>query len=338
MKQWIFIVFLSITTAFSCNKEKVNTPAEETPESENIVKPSGIFSSSGASTVSVINHSATRGVLIRASWKQLEPTEGNFDFSAIDKQIKSIKDNNKKYSLGILAGGIGSPEWLISGKGIQCFNYLFRGDPYKLPPIWDTAVQSYLGKLADKLAEIYGNDSSLVLVYIPQMTANGIEGHMNGFDQTAFSGAGYNENKWIEASVKNAKKFALAFRKKALAFEVHDLFGSSAPASAILNSLWSDPELDHRVGAAMWWISGKDSYQPGLLTILKNFPGDIYCQVIDRSDNAAKFPEEDYSKVFEQAKILKARYIEPWEYEFSTDKWDHVFQDFNVYADGLKKY
>lgn len=199
-------------------------------------------------------------------------------------------------------------------------------------------VTTYLGKLADKLAEKYNNDTSLLLVYIPQMTANGIEGHLNGFNQTSFAGAGYTETKWIDASIKNAKTFALAFNKKALAFEVHDLFNSSTPASSIINSLWADNTLNHRVGAAMWWISGKEDYQPNLITFLKNFPGDIYCQLIGRSDETTRFPPEGYQKVFEQAKQIKARYIEPWEYEFSINIWNAVFADFNQYADNLKKY
>ena len=128
-----------------------------------------------------------------------------------------------------------------------------------------------MGKFADKLAEKYNNDISLLLVYIPQMTAKGNEGHLYGFNQTAFAAAGYTESKWIDASLKNAKRFALAFNKKALAFEVHDLFNSSAPASSIINSLWADNTLNRRVGAAMWWISGKEDYQPNLITVLENW-------------------------------------------------------------------
>ncbi len=170
------------------------------------------------------------------------------------------------------------------------------------------------------------------------MTANGVEGHLNGFNQSAFTSAGYTETKWVDASLQNAKKFATAFSKKALAFEVHDLFNSSNPAAAIITNLWNDNTLNKRVGAAMWWISGNNTYQPNLITILENFPGDIYCQVIDRSDNTASFPSGDYTKVFEQAKRIRARYIEPWDFEFGISNWNTTFQNFNQYADTLKKY
>ncbi|MCP9768920.1 hypothetical protein EGI22_13455 [Lacihabitans sp. LS3-19] len=333
MKKLLF-TFLAISLFTSCKKKEVESEIS-TPSIE---KPKGIFSSAGSTSNVVLSHPEVRGVLIRSFWKDIETSEGSFDFSSIDKQIDAIKAKGKKYSLSILAGGIGSPDWLISQKKAPFFDYNFRGLPYKLPLIWDNSVQEYLGKLADKLGEKYNNDASLLLVYIPQMTANGVEGHLNGFNQSAFAAAGYTETKWIDASLKNAKKFANAFSKKALAIEVHELFYSSIPASAIITDLWNDKSLNHRVGAAMWWISGNTTYQTNLITVLENYPGDIYCQVIARSDNTSSFPNGDYTKVFEQAKRIKARYIEPWDYEFNISNWDNTFRDFNLYADELKKY
>ncbi|MGC4101055.1 beta-galactosidase [Ferruginibacter sp.] len=329
----LFVSFLSCKkNSGSSSDTSPVTPAATT------VKPSGVFSASGSTAATVLNNNNNRGVLIRAYWKDIETSEGNFNFTALDNQVNAIKAKNKKYSLGVLAGGIGSPAWLITQKNAPYFDYTFQGQPYKLPLIWSDTVLTYLGKLADKLAEHYNNDTSLVLVYIPQMTANGIEGHLNGFNQTNFTNAGYTETKWINASVQNAKKFATAFSKKALAFEVHDLFNSSTPASSIINSLWNDNTLGQRVGAAMWWISGGTTYQPNIITLLKNFPGDIYCQVIDRSDNTTSFPGGDYTKVFAQAKEIRARYIEAWDYEFSINTWNSQFADFTTYADTLKKY
>ncbi len=331
MKKNIFVVLSLVTISYSCKKN-------DTVPAETVTKPTGVFASAGSTSASVLNHVETRGVLIRAFWKDIEATEGTFNFSSIDTQINSIKGKDKKYSLGILAGGIGSPDWLITQKNAPYFNYLFRGATYKLPLLWDNTVLLYLGKLADKLAEKYGADASLQLVYVPQMTANGIEGHLNGFNKTAFEAVGYTETKWIDASVQNAKKFATSFSHKALAFEVHDLFNSTNPASTIINTLWNDNTLNHRVGAAIWWISGSTTYQPNLVSALEIFPGDIYCQVIDRSDNTSSFPNGDYTKVFDQAKKMKARYIEPWDYEFGTTKWDALLHDFNSYSDTLKKY
>jgi hypothetical protein len=337
-KNTCILTILSIILISSCKKKEIANPTTPITTTETISKPKGVFSSAGSTSNTVLNHSETRGVLIRAFWKDIETTEGNFNFTTVDNQINAVKAKGKKYSLSILAGGIGSPDWLITQKNAPFYNYTFRGLPYKLPLIWDNIVLTHLAKFADKLAEKYNNDTSLLLVYIPQMTANGVEGHLNGFNQSTFVAAGYSETKWIDASLQNAKKFATVFNKKALAFEVHDLFNSSTPASTIINNLWNDNTLNHRVGAAMWWISGNTTYQPNLITVLKNFPGDIYCQVIDRSDNTTSFPLGDYTKVFEQAKLIRARYIEPWDYEFGLTSWNTTFNNFNSYSDTLKKY
>jgi hypothetical protein len=322
---------------FSCKKDTVSSAPVQN-QSTAVAKPSGVFSSAGSTSSVILNNNTNRGVLIRAFWKDIEATEGSFNFTSVDNQINAVKGQHKKYSLAILAGGIGSPDWLITQRHVPYFDYLFRGSPYKLPLIWDNITLTYLSKLADKLAERYNSDTSLLLVYIPQMTANGIEGHLNGFSQSAFVAAGYTEAKWVSASLQNARKFVTVFDKKALGFEVHELFNSAAPAADILTSLWNDNTLNHRVGAAMWWISGGSSYQPDLLTVLQNYPGDIYCQVIDRSDNTTSFPAGDYSRVFAQAKTIRARYIEPWNYEFTISSWNSLFNDFNEYADTLRKY
>lgn len=91
----------------------------------------------------------------------------------------------------------------------------------------------------------------------------------------------------------------------------------------------------------MRWLSGKSSYQPALLDVLKAYRGDIYGQVIGRSDEPDRFQDGDYATVFTQAMELGLRYIEPWEYEIKTGPgtangaWDALFAQFNAYADAL---
>ena len=70
----------------------------------------------------------------------VEPTEGNFNFTSLDIQINNLKAKGKKFSLAVNAGGVGSPDWLVTQKNVPYFNYLFRGLPYKLPLIWNDTV------------------------------------------------------------------------------------------------------------------------------------------------------------------------------------------------------
>ncbi|MGC4111441.1 MAG: immunoglobulin domain-containing protein [Nocardioides sp.] len=316
-----------------------------------VEKPRGIFASAGAGNTpsdanGIYGDAHLRGVLIRVSWDALEPTAGSYNFSSLTAQINNVKSKGLGWSLGVLGGGIGSPAWLTNptsagGLGAPYVTYSFRGTPgYKLPLFWNSIVQTRLQLLAQALAAQFNNDTSLKLVYIPQMTANGIEGHLQGVGMSDLVAAGYTDANWIAAGKQAATSFANAFTNKALAFEVHEVNGTATVPSTIINDLWNDAALGQRVGAAVWWLSGRTTYQPNLLTVLDAYPGDIYAQVIANSGTPSEFPNGDYTALFTQAKQLLIRYIEPWDYEFTNQatnsakrKYDPQFADFNTWAD-----
>lgn len=302
-----------------------------------VEKPTGLFSSSSGG--SIYGHSQLRGVLIRASWSSVEPSTGVFELSALAAQVATVKGQGRTWSLGILAGGPGTPAWLMDSLGAPWISYTFRDEPQRLALFWSPLVQERLRLLAERLGQEFGDDPALKLVYVPQMTANGIEGHLQGVDMNRLVAAGYTDDLWVAAAKGAATSFADAFAEKALAFEVHEVNGGATVPSRILDDLWNDPRLGQRVGAGMWWISGRTDYQAALISVLERFPGDIYGQVIGRSDQTSRFANGNYRTVFSQAKELGLRYLEPWEYEFGTGPnsangaWDETFHDFNEWAD-----
>ncbi len=300
----------------------------------NVFKPSGCFSSSGGNQMDVINHPECRGALVVTHWKSIEPSQGKFDFTIIKNAVKVIKTYGKKWSLAVASGGTGSPTWLFDSLHVPYVNYSFRGVAgYKLPLFWDSTVQHRLTILAEALGKEFADETSLALVYVTQITANGNEGHLNGINMDSMRLAGFTSEKWI-ASVKYiAKAYANAFPNKALAVEVHEIDNSAEIPKNITNDLWDDASLQHRVGAAMWWLSGKTSYQPALIQVLKDFPGDKYAQVIGRSDETSRFQNNDYKTIFSQAKEIGLRYIEPWEWEYKNHTFDNELKDFNHWAD-----
>lgn len=315
-----------------------------------VEKPIGTFASAGANgnptdSKTIYGDPNLRGVLIRVGWDAIEPTPGSYTFSSLTSQINNVKSKGLSWSLGVVAGGTGSPGWLTNpttagGAGAPFINYSFRGVPgYKLPLFWHATVQTRLQLLASALAAQYNNDASLKLVYIPQMTSNGIEGHLQGVNMADLTAAGYTDANWISAAKSTARNFALAFTNKALAFEVHYVNNGATVPGTIINDLWDDPSLGQRVGAAMWWISGRTNYQPDLIAVLMDYPGDIYGQVIANSATTTEFADGDYTTVFTQAKMLGMRYIEPWDYEFTDSPnsahraWNALFSDFNLWAD-----
>ncbi len=86
---FLFFIFLIA----SCKK---NTTAPIPSIPDTIVKPTGVFSSAGSTATAVLNHSETRGVLIRAFWKDIESTEGVFNFTLLENQINAVKSKGKK--------------------------------------------------------------------------------------------------------------------------------------------------------------------------------------------------------------------------------------------------
>ena len=305
-----------------------------------VEKPLGTFASSGALDPTIYDHPDLRGVLVRVSWADIEPTPGVFNFTKILQQADAAEAEGKKWSLAVIGGGPGSPDWLTDDLGAPSIGYSFRGEPgYVLPLFWDAGVQLRIDGLARALGGQFDGRAGLALVYVTQMTSNGIEGHLQGVTMSTLVAAGYTDQRWIDAGKQAARGFAAAFPNKPVAFEVHEVNGSEAVPMAIIDGLWNDPALDHRVGAAMWWISGKISYQPDLVAALTAFSGDIYGQVIGRSDQPERFEGGDYSSMFAQAKEIGIRYLEPWEFDFKTGpngangSWDGNLAEFNAWAD-----
>lgn len=311
------------------------------PTVASVVKPTGIYSSADAKGSGIYQNDNLKGVLIRASWAEIEPSPGVFDFSKIESSLDVVRAKGQSWSLGIL-GGPKSPSWLTDTLGASYIEFLLRGTTKaNLPLFWDSTVQKRLKMLADRIGKEYNNDPSLKLVYVTQMSSNGIEGHLQHIDMVAFKNKGYTDDKWVDAAKQTAKNFANAFPSKPIAFEVHDVNGGATVPNRIINDLWNDPSLNHRVGAAMWWLSGRVTYQSALLDILKKFPGDIYGQVIAYSGDSSRqneFGTGGFKSVFPQAKELDIRYIEVWENELKTGNgtakgaWDVIFKDFNVWA------
>ncbi|MBK1829947.1 hypothetical protein JIN77_04365 [Verrucomicrobiaceae bacterium R5-34] len=342
-----------------------STVHAESPRTAKIDKPTGTYSS--MLTERAAKHPEMQGALVRVMWADLEPNPGSYDFSDIESRLRLLPDG-KKWTLAIYGGWTAhaknapaptkrpafarkpamqralkahmSPPWLSSKLGAKTFVMHFRGTAVELPKYWDPVVQKRLALLMQAVGKKYNKDPRLMMVYVPQMTSNGLEGHFNGVpNETLLSAAGLKATEsqkfaqqWSTAALAAISSTANAFPNKAVAYEVHELLGSTAAAKLIMQGILTDPKLKQQAGIAIWWLSGKTNYQADLISEVKKFPGDIYGQVIGRSNQAHRFPAEGYQAVFTQAKELGLRYIEPWNYEFEHHSHDALMKDFNHYA------
>ncbi|MGD7654319.1 MAG: hypothetical protein ACQCXQ_13955 [Verrucomicrobiales bacterium] len=331
-------------------------------EAAAVTKPVGAYAS--MLTGRAVENDLMQGGLVRVLWAELEPSRGEFDFAPIETQLRRLPQG-KKWSLALyggwasieaddpgrvktppLRGGSAkqrplkphmSPPWLVSELGAETFVIQFRGTAVNLPKYWDPVVQKRLAVMMQAVAGKYQEDERLALIYVPQMTSNGLEGHFNGVPkETLLAAADLKptetrefEKLWTGAALSAIRSTAAAFPNKAVAFEVHELLGSAAIPKQIMSGILADPALSRQAGIAMWWISGKTDYQAELLAAIEKFPGDLYGQVIGRSDQSHRFPGGDYKAVFTQAAKLGMRYIEPWNYEFEHHTHDDLLEEFN---------
>lgn len=328
------------------NKTLADNPATDLKSFEadttikNVVfKPTGVFSSSGAFNEAIYENPELKGVLVRVEWKDIEPSPGQFNFSLLKAQINAIKKHGKLWSLAVL-GGPFSPKWLIDDYAFNTdyVTYNWRGSENRLPLAWNEIPKERVKILAEKLAEEFGDDPNLALVYVTQFTQNGIEGQLpfnNMLTNSSWEQKGWTEDVWVNAVTEIAGYFSNAFKNKAIAVEVHEVLENKNVPIRIMNTLWNDPSFEKRAGVAVWWLSGKTTYQHDLINALKNYDGDIYVQLIGNSNQKDRFLNGDFSESFKQAKNIGARYIEPWEIEFTKDKWNSIFNDFNNYSHGL---
>ncbi|QDV58145.1 beta-galactosidase [Rosistilla oblonga] len=311
-------------------------------DEKKIAKPYGVFSSKV--TPKSATHPLCKGLLLRTSWSKLEPQQGRYDFSDIDRQIEMTTRGNRNaeslaFSLAISAGLGGSaqgpnyPAWLID-EGVETMPIQFRGKEGLVPKMWDPRFQKRLKELADAVSQKFANDNRLQLVYVPQATANGVEGHFNGTSYAALTRSGLTADVWVGAVKQAAMAFADAFDTCAIAVEVHEVLGSPEIPMRILTELNRDPRYGDQIGAGMWWISGGTRYQPALVRALKNYPGDIYGQIIGNSSQPYRFGDKsgDFTTVYRQAIDLEVRYLEAWNFEFDFNTQNQNIENFNKYA------
>lgn len=103
---------------------------------------------------------------ILCSWDEIEPVEGEFDFSAIDRAIKILKRDGKTvmlrfYLMPDLVWNIkGLPDWLFDKIGIENFKYISATavdgvEMYYHPPYGNKQYQACVKACLEALAEHY---------------------------------------------------------------------------------------------------------------------------------------------------------------------------------------
>lgn len=98
----------------------------------------------------------------RFTWAELEPSDGNYDFSAIDRLLGKL-DEDQTLRLHI-SGGDDTPGWLRDKAGALRMRHQHSGTTYTLPRYWTGAFQAEYQDLVQALGNRYDANPRVVSI------------------------------------------------------------------------------------------------------------------------------------------------------------------------------
>ena len=114
----------------------------------------------------VLKNPFMRGVAVQINWRDIEPVQGNPDWSKLDALFAAAASSQKWVQLDIF-GGFFSPEWALAGAKTDSFPIPYgpdHGSVARLPMPWDPV---YLGRwfaFMKQLSERYGRSPAFRII------------------------------------------------------------------------------------------------------------------------------------------------------------------------------
>jgi len=109
------------------------------------------------------------GVALRSTWSVIEKKKDEYNWSLFDQGLALARQNNKKISLSVAAGGF-TPDWLRA-EGATSLDLIMQPNFTKqqevnwVPP-WDPVLQKEWATFVQAMAVRYDNDPHVSYVYI----------------------------------------------------------------------------------------------------------------------------------------------------------------------------
>lgn len=263
----------SATIADSSNNPPVVTPPQPEPEPENPPKAisQGIFHSAGfirsnneSDTIvqpNIEGQDYISGTLIRVAWKVVNPSEGIFDFSAIERELAQAAIYDSNIHLAILDSNE-IPQYVLD----QCetFNFVFRDqETHQTCLPWDQQYQGFKQALLAKLGAQFDDHPNLSAIYFSYAAmTNGIEMHWR-VDEAEYTAAGYTPERLSTAYNDVMDMYNQAFPTTSVIMEIHEVFNSSELADNAFEHCYE--QLGSRCGVAIWWCASRMATDPNEL-------------------------------------------------------------------------
>jgi hypothetical protein len=165
--------------------------------------------------LSALNNPSIRGVALQIRWRDLEPVEGNPDWSKLD-QLFAAAEASRKWVQLLIFPGFFSPPWALEGVKTETFPLQYgpgKGTLEKLPMPWDDI---YLGRwfaFVKQLSQRYGKSPAFRVIAASGPTSVSAEFSLPGKpeDVPLWLSAGYTPRKYIAAWQKTFQVYAAAF-------------------------------------------------------------------------------------------------------------------------------
>ncbi len=124
-------------------------------------------------TESVLQKDFVEGALIAVRWFELEPVEGQYDWSMIDEALELVEGAGKVAVLNVMTSGVSVPSWLLDNYDVQVFDFVDEnqyhptyGDTFTVPVYWDSVYLAKKFEFLSQLAERYAGRESIVAVMV----------------------------------------------------------------------------------------------------------------------------------------------------------------------------
>jgi hypothetical protein len=179
---------------------------------------------------SILSNPNIDGIAIRIGWNKLEPTDGTFNWTAVDSMITQASSHGKKASISVLAGS-SSPQWLYS-EGAPTYKWIWDRawgpslcTVVTMPLPWDPIFQEkwsnfiaafgakYNSNPAVSHVKLTGINSDTAETLLPISVHESINGgQCMGYDDVAnWRAVGYTRVKVENAFLQIADEFYRAF-------------------------------------------------------------------------------------------------------------------------------
>lgn len=172
----LFAVFLLCFLSFQSISWAVDSPSDQYPLEDDWWLPDWVTTSSNSGFYHTNNTADATGIKI--PWKEVNPSEGVYDWTYIEKQAKAASTD--KLWVRFFASDVNHvPSWVIKKYNIPSYRYLWPDSPYydinyqinsegNFIPIWNTNVQNEYRKMLHALAKHkLATSGRIVFAYIP---------------------------------------------------------------------------------------------------------------------------------------------------------------------------